>query len=295
MTKASSRHSSATASPKAPRTGDGGNGGDSLMVEGEQMRKSPPRIPQNGFTSANNSSSTKSDAQNAIDAPTVESQPEKSSSNSSNPPTKETEGGDHGAEVQYGTRSRNRAGKLRPNYAEDNGMDAEFEVVPAGKEKPGRKAVQAAEAASSNGPDAGKSVIPALTPESEQQAAQSHHHKDPIPGTSTFSAHPAPAPQTKKRKAASQNAAAAAQASSNNGPPAVTRKASMAAQVAAGARETNMLTFENCGGRLQDNKLVADDGTVLGVNGKLDFRILLSKSKNTPKTDKMYRSCIPHL
>ncbi|CAG8954136.1 hypothetical protein HYFRA_00009240 [Hymenoscyphus fraxineus] len=269
MTKASSRHSSAAASPTAPQAGDGANGGELLMVEGEQPRKSksPPRILQNGPTSVNNDSSSKPGDQNAIDTPSTESQPaKKSSSVSSNPPTlKETEGGDSGVEVQYGTRSRNRAGKLRPNYAEDSGMDAEFEVAPTGKEKSGRKAVQAAEAASSNGLDAGKPAIAAPklpAPESEQQLAQNNHHKDPIPGTSTFSAHPtAPAP-TKKRKAANQNAAAAAQ-SSNSAP----RKSNAAAQVVpTGVRETNMLSFENCGGRLKDGKLIADDGTVLEIN-----------------------------
>jgi hypothetical protein len=29
-----------------------------------------------------------------------------------------------------------------------------------------------------------------------------------------------------------------------------------------------MLSFENCAGRLKDGKLVADDGTTLGVNGE---------------------------
>jgi hypothetical protein len=43
----------------------------------------------------------------------------------------------------------------------------------------------------------------------------------------------------------------------------------MAAQVVAGFRDSNMLSFENCAGRLSGQRLVADDGTVLEVNGLL--------------------------
>jgi hypothetical protein len=31
---------------------------------------------------------------------------------------------------------------------------------------------------------------------------------------------------------------------------------------------TNLLTFENCGGKPKDGKMIADDGTVLEVNGE---------------------------
>jgi hypothetical protein len=48
----------------------------------------------------------------------------------------------------------------------------------------------------------------------------------------------------------------------------MTRKASTAAASAGGARESNMLTFENCQGYLKNGKLKADDGTVLAVNGR---------------------------
>lgn len=49
----------------------------------------------------------------------------------------------------------------------------------------------------------------------------------------------------------------------------IVRKTSMAAQVVAEFRESNMLSFDDCGGRLKGKKLIADDGTVLEVNGKL--------------------------
>jgi hypothetical protein len=43
----------------------------------------------------------------------------------------------------------------------------------------------------------------------------------------------------------------------------------MATQATGGFGDSNMLSFDGCGSRLKGKKLVADDGTVLEVNGVL--------------------------
>jgi len=217
-----------------------------------------------------------------------------SNSMSSNPSSKDVGTG----AAPYGTRSRNRTGNSRPNYAEDKEMDADFEIAPSGKET-GRKAIKAADAAAaaaaaqSNALEPGKSVPSTKKSNTidNEQVTMQNHHKDPIPGTSTFSANPttpsATAQPSKKRKANGQPTTTASQpqaqpaATSNPSIQAVTRRASMAAQVAAGFRESNMLTFDNCGARLKDKKLVADDGTILQVNGESARQFLRPCSKIT--------------
>lgn len=196
-------------------------------------------------------------------------------SNASTPSIK-----DIGSAAPYGTRSRNRTGASRPNYAEDKELDTEFEAPSTAKDNLGRKA----RATDLNASDVGKPGISSrkgAAPEGDQLATSQSHYRDPIPGTSTFSANPATAPvptQSKKRKAAAQSTANQTQQGPSQTTLPVqtaTRRASMAAQVAAGFRETNMLTFENCGGRLKAKKLAADDGTILEVNGTQIFQFSL--------------------
>lgn len=91
---------------------------------------------------------------------------------------------------------------------------------------------------------------------------------------------------SKKRKAATQSAtnganahAAATTTQSSNASTAnaSTRRGTASAAPAAtaasggtgaGFRETNMLSFENCGAKPKDGKMIADDGTVLQHNGR---------------------------
>ena len=206
----------------------------------------------------------------------AESQPmTASNSTSSNPSIKDVGAGAAGGTAPYGTRSRNRTGTSRPNYAEDKELDGEFEVAATQKESNGRKTARTADLGSS---------IPANTiqkpPDSEldQIVTVQSHYKEPIPGTSTFSANPTSTslsgPSTsKKRKANGQPATAIqpqlqAPLQSVITAQAVTRRASMAAQVVAGVRDSNMLSFDNCGGHLKNERLVADDATILEVNGE---------------------------
>ena len=173
----------------------------------------------------------------------------------------------------YGTRSRNRAGQSRPNYAEDKDVDGDFEVAPVTKTSHGRKATRAS-AFDSEAPshsDSGQS-----TSLSKKAPIHENHNTTAAPkphasGASSATSTAGPS-NPRKRKATGPPAA------SQLGPPAptsngvasqaITRRASMAAQVAAGIRDSNMLSFDNCRGQLKDKRLVADDGTVLGVNGK---------------------------
>lgn len=213
----------------------------------------------------------------ASNARPAESQPmTASNSSSSNPSAKEAASSGTGSAVPYGTRSRNRTGTSRPNYAEDKELDAEFELAPSSKDTIGKKAGRANDVV--NGAEAGRAANAARknpSSEIEHTLTIQSHYREPIPGTSTFSANPAvtgPTQHSKKRKAASQTGTfqTQTQASTQNlsAPQAVTRRASMAAQVVAGFRDSNMLSFEICAGRMTGKTLIADDGTLLEVNGR---------------------------
>jgi hypothetical protein len=177
----------------------------------------------------------------------------------------------------YGTRSRNRGGASRPNYAEDREME-EFVEQPPVKEEDSRKVARQSDVRSLNGVDlAGTANVirRSAGTQSEYNSNGQLIAKDHIPGTSTFSANPTAAIATlssKKRKAAGQSTPTISTSTATTGTIAdsqpTTRRTSIAAQIGISSRESNMLTFESCAGALKDGKLVADDGTILGVNGK---------------------------
>lgn len=195
-----------------------------------------------------------------------------SNSTSSNPTALDT-----GATVPYGTRSRNRNGTSRPNYAEDKELDLELEAALTGKDSNGarNKVTRVDPVVNSEGRTSNHSWP--NTTESDLNGTVHGNHKEPIPGTSTFSANPTSNGNhhpSKKRKAPGQPIIAAgpdsqARTVSQNVPAAqtITRRASIATQV-PGFRDSNMLSFEGCGCRLKAQKLVADDGTILQINGK---------------------------
>lgn len=175
----------------------------------------------------------------------------------------------------YGTRSRNR-GAARPNYAEDKELETEFDVIASPKESNGRKGTKTAEGTNLEAAQANIARKGAIL-EADANVLLQNYHKEPIPGTLTFPANPAPisGQSSKKRKATNQSTPNASlqpqQYLPMNGLPAAqanTRRASMAAHAAGGFRESNMMSFEGCGSRLKNKKLVADDGTVLQTNGK---------------------------
>lgn len=152
----------------------------------------------------------------------------------------------------YGTRSRNRAGRTRPNYAEDRDLD-EFELEPKIKSN-GRKT--ALEQDSASGSESATST-------NKRMAAQ---HHESVPNGNL--APPPATTNTRKRKAITQAANNPPVSNSQSAGQSGTRRTSHATQLAIGIRDTNMLSFDNCRAKLKDQKLVADDGTTLQVNGK---------------------------
>lgn len=171
----------------------------------------------------------------------------------------------------YGTRSRNRNGTSRINYAEDKETEVDIEIAAAMKE--GRKATRGGnDSRPSTSTDHGSSTTPVKkipAPEVEYVAMTQHHSKEPIPGTSTFSANPSvpPTQNSKKKKPPAQPAANHVQSSTQNAVQNGAWAHTNNVRVGMAKHETNMLSFDNCGAHLKDGKLVADDGTILSVNG----------------------------
>ncbi|PMD31139.1 hypothetical protein L207DRAFT_640895 [Hyaloscypha variabilis F] len=270
MTKDASGRSSATASNSSPSPREDGdeNAAQESMSPGEGSA-GIPQAPPSALESSQLADATPTDMR------TAESQPmTASNSTSSILSAKEAPVNGAGAAVPYGTRSRNRTGTSRPNYAEDKELDAEFDAPSSSKEANGRKVGRVGDA--SNAVDTARLTTPARkipVPEAEHTLTIQSHYREPIPGTSTFSANPAatgPSHHSKKRKATSQTTPLQPQpqilASHLATPQAVTRRASLAAHVLTGFRDSNMLSFDDCAGRLSGKRLVADDGTVLEVN-----------------------------
>ncbi|KAI0817443.1 hypothetical protein GGR55DRAFT_18491 [Xylaria sp. FL0064] len=182
----------------------------------------------------------------------------------------------------YGTRSRNR-GQARPNYAEDRDLDVEMEdAFPEKKEEGPKKGVRQANAATNGTADTNKTTV-----SSSRKGAAADDSKNASSHGASRDAHAAvpananatdPVPSSgpsKKRKAATQATTNNVQSQAgtptpSSTTPAVTGTRRGAAQAAAhasgGYRETNMLSFEKCGGIPKDGKMVADDGTVLEAN-----------------------------
>ena len=206
-----------------------------------------------------------------------------------------------GTASPYGTRSRNRTGASRPNYAEDKDLDVEmFEPDRQISKKAGSaNASQGAAAAprpSNGGSSSSRKPLP-----TESNNNNTHHADGPVsvtkeqkstasstatanstPAGTTTGAPNTPTPSTtqpsRKRKAAAASQASTPSAShvqqaSSNGPTAVVQKRPAVVSHngnGIGYSETNMLTFENCAGKPKDGKMIADDGTVLEVNGECD-------------------------
>ncbi|KAF2498439.1 hypothetical protein BU16DRAFT_615480 [Lophium mytilinum] len=200
----------------------------------------------------------------ATDAP-AQSQPmTATTSASSHASAKESSAG----AAPYGTRSRNRPGTSRINYAEDVEMDFEAAPAPANgtiSEAPSRGSL-ASEGRQSPGsigkkPNGTGNATWAPTPPSKEAPST-------IPGTSSFSANPnvAPAPQPKRRKNAANHATTNGNHSGGYASGQASSRRSTAMIAANHSRETNMMTFEKSKAFLKNGKLEADDGTFLSVN-----------------------------
>lgn len=226
----------------------------------------------------------------AVPTKPLESQPmTATSSSSSDPSVKAAASSDANAPSPYGTRSRNRTGAARPNYAEDRETEMDYDYTGPSKRQSLLSTTSIANAQSS-GSDRPSGVSTRRASGANGTAAATNGttasiaHKDYIPGLSTFSANPniSVAPQTasKKRKApggAPVSISNHTGSSASIGSQTTTRRASTAVNASGGSRETNMLSFEYCQGYLKNGKLKADDGTLLSVNGMCSFNQLSVK------------------
>ena len=219
----------------------------------DRMHESPMPALQNGPQSSLHTSAVPSDA----GTPVIES-------------------GDANGAAPYGTRSRNRTGATRPNYAEDKELDNLIETNGKIAKSAPPKAVAppatvdfAAVDPESHSTNTARRGFAAVNTNGPDLNGDPPVTRDLIPGTSTFSANPGmngngPASQSKKRKQPGGSTTVSTPSTTSNSTSRIPRSG-------AGARqhhETNMMTFENRASRLNANKeLKADDGTVLSVNG----------------------------
>lgn len=191
----------------------------------------------------------------------------------------------------YGTRSRNRTGRARPNYAEDKDFDMDFENYPDRKDDPDAKK----STRQSNGPTIPSEVPRTAVPSTRKPlpngdgAKQAAAAKDQpqqngqtgapapssstvAPGTNTTAATTTTSQASKKRKAGTQSGVGNVnQPQSNTAHPPAASASSLkksAGGALTGYAESNMMSFDNCKGRPINDTLVADDGTTLAVNGK---------------------------
>ncbi len=232
------------------------------------------------------SSELMSDAQPTADEISLQpdSQPMAiTSSNSSNQFPKDSTAAAANAASPYGTRSRNRAGAGRPNYAEDRETDIDYENgglakangkgTASGRGLTGHS--EPAETERTSGINTRRSSNAAPNGFTAVSSAPSLNGgpKEQIPGTSTFYLNPnsnvAPPPSKKRKAGASGNTTGGHSTSTvtSVGSQATTRRASTAAAASGVLRATNMMSFETSQGYLKNGKLKADDGTTLGING----------------------------
>ena len=193
------------------------------------------------------------------------------------PPAQTANAMDTSGPSPYGTRSRNRNGNTRPNYAEDRELDMDYDL------STGKKSQASSGPTSSNTSHVGETnQVPTVSTRRSsitgsvaglgKTSASNPMPKDYIPGMSSFSlnpeVNPAPQPPSKKRKAPGGGSTTSIPSLENAqitayAPP----RRTVSTAAIAKTRETNMLSFETCQGYLKNGKLKADDGTLLGLNG----------------------------
>ena len=185
---------------------------------------------------------------------------------------------DNNGPSPYGTRSRNRTGNARPNYAEDRELDTEYDWASTPKKFQSSSASTSSNLAQADENDgSGISTRQQSLPTSSLpngKISTSSAPRDCLPGMSSFSVNPEPNTggqlPSKKRKAPGTVPTVSTNLANNNLSSStynLPRKAAVSVSN-HGARSTNVLSFETCQGYLKNGKLKADDGTILGLNGK---------------------------
>lgn len=220
----------------------------------------------------------------------VESQPMTATSSSSSMPSEQQANSsmDTTAASPYGTRSRNRTGNPRPNYAEDREVEMEYEWSSTKRShaSSGPSMPNSAQSGDGDKPSVSNNRRSSATahtaPSTNNKAALPSVQKDYIPGMSSFSLNPepnaAPPAPSRKRKAPGNGPATSHTSSAVTQTPApgISRRTACVPSLKA-SRETNLMTFENCQGYLKNGKLKADDGTILAANGTWDLPTISSR------------------
>ena len=177
----------------------------------------------------------------------------------------------------YGTRSRNRSGNVRPNYAEDRENEMDYEWS-SGKKSQSSAAVAGqgtkASEVERSAQHQNRKVVAANGEKAKPAGSNSMLSKEALPGTSMFSVNSDGVSQTqsKKRKAGQSGLAGSSSAQPAPNPAASTRKAAQAVPASSTVtRDTNMVSFENCQGYLSHGCLVADDKTRFRINGQFIY------------------------
>ncbi len=266
MTKDASGPPSAVDSAHIPSPRE--HSADAAVPAQQQPGEAAEGTPQPASSTVESTQPIDADPQDVRSAESQVQSVTASGSTSTAATPKDATAGAFGPAIPYGTRSRNRTGTARPNYAEDKELDTEFDFTSTSKEASGRKPAKATDSGTTAANPRKNAV-----PEPDLTPTAPNHYKDPIPGTSTFSANPTVPGgphHPKKRKAAthekgSHHPSPAPHISAAN---TSNRKSGLAEQPTSSLSDSNMLSFEGCGAHLKDDKLEADDGTVLQVNGK---------------------------
>ncbi|KAH4056890.1 hypothetical protein HBI81_128810 [Parastagonospora nodorum] len=223
-------------------------------------------------TDHRNSAQDSNDASAAMDS----LQESRDASNEAqNPAQASPKDSDENGAVPYGTRSRNRPGRSRPNYAEDTEMDFEMTAAATngnGSDPPSRSSV-AADGGQSGGVGGKKGSVSAPSNASWGNSGSNSKDTAANPNTSGASAvaattqpSTAQAPVKRRKNAATTNGnhQSAAAPSQTGG-----KRGSHVIAAASSARESNMLTFENTGAILKDGHMEADDGQTVSVNDQV--------------------------
>lgn len=174
----------------------------------------------------------------------------------------------------YGTRSRNRGGNSRPNYAEDKDIEMDnYEYYDKNTNEAPKKSSRLA--ASTTNADAPRAVagprkpLATTAPGDDSKAAQSpaansnaNSNGQTAGAGAASSSSSTSIAASRKRKATNVPATQPAVTA-----PALRRTANTVQNTTSAWPDSNMLTFDNCKSRPQNGRMVADDGTVLEANG----------------------------
>lgn len=180
------------------------------------------------------------------------------------------------APAPYGTRSRNRNGGSRPNYAEDRDME-DFEATGSTfkngslRGPPPAAPNEELPSTSDNDRSAGVSTRRTHVTGNGTPTSNGINCFTAIPGTSTFSANPnavqaALLPSKKRKQPDATTTTPTNGVSVSAGSQTSTRRNGGTVASSGAVSDTNMMSFDTCQKYLKNGKLKADDGTTLGID-----------------------------